>query len=168
MIIEGFLKSATLSPLVVVGNYIENQYVRSVVEKDCSGRIRFVGGIYDKKILKPLRYSCKAYIHGHSVGGTNPSLLEAMGSGNVIVAHDNRFNREVTAGKQFYFRDAGELSDCIEKIESLGKSDRDLYRDSGLELVRNKYNWSKILEKYLILLKEIRSEKEYLSQDMYC
>ncbi len=156
VIIDGYLRSRTLSPLVVVGNFIENQYVKSIVGKDYSGRIRFPGGIYDKKIINPLRFSCKAYIHGHSVGGTNPSLLEAMGSGNVILAHDNRFNREVTAGKQFYFRDAEQLSECIEKIEFLGKTDRDRYRDSALELAGNKYSWNKILEKYLNLLNEIR------------
>jgi rhamnosyltransferase len=65
-----------------------------------SGKIRFADGIYNKEDLNTLRFSCKAYIHGHSVGGTNPSLLEAMANRNIILAHNNVFNREVTYDNQ--------------------------------------------------------------------
>jgi glycosyltransferase involved in cell wall biosynthesis len=79
-IIEGFERADTSLPLVILG-YIENPkaYVRRLLEHR-SNRIRFIGAIYDKEKLGSLRFNARAYIHRHSAGGTNPSLLEAMAS----------------------------------------------------------------------------------------
>ena len=63
----------------------------------------FTGAIYDKSIVQALRFHSAAYIHGHQVGGTNPSLVEALGAGNAIIAHDNRFNRWVAGEVAFIF-----------------------------------------------------------------
>ena len=68
-----------------------------------SEKIHFLGGIYDKNKLMLLRAACLTYLHGHSVGGTNPSLLEAMGSKNICICHDNKFNREVIGDNGLFF-----------------------------------------------------------------
>lgn len=156
IIIEGFLQSGTEFPLVIIGNLIENQYVRDMTGKNYSGRMRFLGGIYDKTELNAIRYSCLAYVHGHSVGGTNPSLLEAMGSGNIILAHDNVFNREVTSASQFYFTDPEQFAERIKTIESLGTDDVNKYKALNISIIQNKYNWNNILTKYLVLLGELK------------
>ncbi len=155
VIIDGFMKARTDSLLVIVGNLIDNQYVRSLTSKNYSERVRFLGGIYDKRELNPIRFSCKAYIHGHSVGGTNPSLLEAMGSRNIILTHDNKFNREVTANSQFYFSNANQVKEGINCIEQLGKDEIEKYKESSLKMIIGKYNWDNILKKYMDFFREI-------------
>ena len=97
MAIEGYLHSKENGrrPLIVVGK-TNTPHGKELVEK--YGReknVRFVGGIYDFKKLDSVRHFSLAYFHGHSVGGTNPSLLEAMAAGCFVFAHDNIFNRAV-------------------------------------------------------------------------
>ena len=81
-------------------------------------KIVFTGGVYDQESLNMLRQNCFAYLHGHSVGGTNPSLVEAMSMKNLLVAHDNEFNREVCEDTAMYFQDSDDLKDKINLIES--------------------------------------------------
>ena len=81
-----------------------NAYHRAVREA-AAANVTFVGAIYDKQVLASLRYHSAAYCHGHTVGGTNPSLVEALGAGCAVIAHDNRFNRWTAGGGQFFFRD---------------------------------------------------------------
>ena len=100
IIVRGYLESKSKTPLIVVGDYSIQKYkhmIHDIINNNPSkgNKIFFVGGIYDPESLNMLRQNCKAYIHGHSVGGTNPSLLEAMISKNLIIAHDNVFNKEV-------------------------------------------------------------------------
>lgn len=159
MIIEGFKRSKTDSPLVIVGNLLDTKYIKYLISTNNSERVKFIGGIYDKNELYPIRYSCKAYIHGHSVGGTNPSLLEAMGSRNIILAHDNQFNREVTKDLQFYFKTAEDLSGRIENIELLDQEEAEKYKEISINRIRNKYNWDNILQKYLNLFDEVKITK---------
>jgi hypothetical protein len=88
-ILRGFASSESTCHLIVVGDdradtaYV--QQLRAVNDK----RIHFIGTVYNQDNLRSLRYYCRAYFHGHSVGGTNPSLLEALGCGNMVIAHDN-------------------------------------------------------------------------------
>jgi len=156
MITDGFKNAKTRAPLIIIGKIIDNQYVTNLIKKINSEKIRFLGGIYDRNDLNPLRYSCKAYLHGHSVGGTNPSLLEAMGSRNIILAHDNEFNREVTEGKQFYFKSADEVTEGIEQIESLTEDQAEKYKELSISRIIERYNWEIILRKYEDLFKEIK------------
>jgi len=72
----------------------------------------FPGDSYDRPILQALRFHSLAYVHGHRVGGTNPSLVEALGAGNPVIAHDNPYNRWVAGLAAVYFRHAGGSSDC--------------------------------------------------------
>ncbi|HYF07363.1 MAG TPA: glycosyltransferase, partial [Acetobacteraceae bacterium] len=95
--------------LVVLGNYAGGaRYVRSVVAA-ASDEVVFPGAIYEPDILAALRFHCRLYLHGHTVGGTNPSLVEAMAAGNAVVAQDNPFNRWVLGDAGRYFTDAGHL-----------------------------------------------------------
>ena len=155
IILEAFLKSAAACPFVVIGNLIENNYVKMLQSEFRSERIIFLGGIYDKEELKALRFSCKAYIHGHSVGGTNPSLLEALGSRNLILCHDYIYNRDVTGNTQLYFSDAEECRKKINSIELLSENDKKKYGEHAVDRIREYYNWDNILNKYIRMLSDI-------------
>ena len=152
MIIDGYRNAVTEKSLVIVGNITNTRYLRNIISDLNDPQIRFLGGIYDKKVLNSLRFACKAYIHGHSVGGTNPSLLEAMGCGNIAICHDNAFNREVTCGAQLYFSNISELSDNINKVENLPADESDRYKKSGIDRIHDYYNWDLIFQKYSALL----------------
>ena len=78
-------------------------------------RLLFTGAIFDEVKINALRTFCKLYFHGHSVGGTNPSLLEAMGSGRLIAAHDNEFNRAILQSDAFYFSSAEQVAQILNK-----------------------------------------------------
>jgi glycosyltransferase involved in cell wall biosynthesis len=155
MILEAYSGAATLAPIVIVGNIQNNGYTKSLIDRYRSDRIKFIGGIYDRNELNALRFSCKAYIHGHSVGGTNPSLLEAMGSRNIIIAHDNEFNREVTEGNQLYFSTSEQCKKKINEIELMKSDEIERYKESSNRMIVTKYNWDNILRKYLDLFNEI-------------
>ena len=113
-------------PLVVVGSAPYSQwYVDKVREAARSDpRIRFTGGIYDQGLLDQLYANGVTYIHGHSVGGTNPSLLRAMGAGAPVLAYDVEFNREVTAGNAFFWADAAALTPLLDQIAEGELDDR--------------------------------------------
>ena len=149
-IVRGFHHSASDKQLVIVGDHeAGTAYIQRILDiKD--KRVRFIGTIYNKPQLESLRYYCYAYLHGHSVGGTNPSLLEAMAAGNLVIAHDNTFNREVTGNKAFYFHDASQLANIINKIEE----DRppEIISSYYKNLVLEKYNWDVIANAYYLEL----------------
>jgi len=121
-IVEGFLSSGSKKKLVVVGDFQNGKYRALIEEKikklDGTDSVIFTGAIYEKELLNMLRQHCFVYLHGHSVGGTNPSLLEAMAMKNIILAHDNEYNREVGADALLYFKDPGELADRTRMLES--------------------------------------------------
>jgi glycosyltransferase involved in cell wall biosynthesis len=159
MIIDGFLESKTRYPLLIVGPFGKTKYCLNLVEKFKSERVHFTGGIFNRRELNSLRFACKAYIHGHSVGGTNPSLLEAMGNGNITICHDNDFNREVTSGVQYYFTDPQDLARSINSVETMSKEETDDFRNKSLERIKTYYNWDNILKKYSAIFKKILSDK---------
>jgi glycosyltransferase involved in cell wall biosynthesis len=146
-IIRGYIKSNIQQPLIVVGNLLETKYVNGLLQYK-SDKVRFLGGVYNKSKLEALRFGCKAYLHGHSVGGTNPSLLEALGSGNIIIAHDNVFNREVTNNKMKYFSTPEECSDAIIEVENLSDNDISGYKKLAIKRIKDFYNWERIAQDY--------------------
>jgi glycosyltransferase involved in cell wall biosynthesis len=158
LIIDGYLKSNTALPLLIVGNVTNTSYVQQL-SKIQRPNIHFIGGVYDRAALDALRYSCKAYLHGHSVGGTNPSLLEAMGSGNVCICHDNEFNREVTAGQHFYFSDSDDVAQVIRDIEQLDDAALLSIKTQAQQRIVNYYNWERISNMYKALLLRLTSNK---------
>lgn len=150
-ILEAYIASNSEKPLIIIGGYSSNEdyeeTINNILEQNKDKKIIFTGGIYDQDDLNMFRQNCFGYIHAHSIGGTNPSLLEAMIIGNIIVAHDNQFNREVGGDSLIYFKDHEGLKNKIECIES-GKEDcRKLKTESHERVIENN-SWNTIGSKY--------------------
>ena len=150
-IAKAFLKSGSTRKLVIVGDHLaQNAYVRALRAIDRSN-VRLIGTVFDRDKLTALRSHAFAYFHGHSVGGTNPSLLEAMACGNLILAHDNPFNRETLAGTGLLFREPDHLSRLIHDVEA-ACVDTDALRVQTQTRARMCYSWPKIISEYSELL----------------
>jgi rhamnosyltransferase len=104
-----------------------------------------------------LRQNCTAYIHGHSVGGTNPSLLEASISRNIIIAHDNKFNREVCGKSAVYFKNINELTRNLNLVYRYPENYHNLKEEVHCRVV-NDYSWEKITKSYVSLLNQLQNE----------
>ena len=169
-IVRGYLKSKTEKPLVIVGDFADSNYenqIKFIINNASEDkRIIFTGGIYDPQLLNMLRQNCSAYIHGHSVGGTNPSLLEAMISKNLIVAHDNEFNREVCGNSGLFFRDSSDLKNKLELIEANFSKYLKLKNDA-YNKVKYEYSWHDIANHYNLLLNSHRHEITVNSTDKW-
>lgn len=137
--------------LVVLGKYTEDNSYHRLVLNCCSEEVLFLGAIYDTNVVNALRFYSYFYLHGHQVGGTNPSLVEALGAGNAVLAHDNRFNRWVAGTGARYFSDENEFSDNLEEILNDEKVVSSM-RSSSLQRHSEAFTWTKILESYEVLL----------------
>jgi len=152
-ILQAFQRSSSNRQLIVVGNhFIETGYVAQICAVQ-DPRIRLIGTVYDQAKLTCLRYHSFAYMHGHSVGGTNPSLLEAMGCGNLIFAHDNPFNRETLGPCGYYFANAPELTQAIDRAEQ-EHTELMRLREASRSRTRENYSWLHIISKYASLLEK--------------
>lgn len=146
-IIDGFVASGTECDFILVGDHrASSGYVLGLKQKQHS-KIRFTGPVYDTEELQALRYHSRAYIHGHSVGGTNPSLLEAMGCSNLIIAHDNAFNREVLQDNGLYFLTPKDICNTIGNIDS-GLVDVNELQSSARSRALQFYSWDRITTAY--------------------
>jgi len=150
-IIRGYLVSDMSRPLVIVGN-LERQlaYARSLLQF-ASSRIHFAGAVYDREVLIALRGLARYAFHGHTVGGTNPSLLEALACGNLIIAHSNPFNREVGGDLMQYFTDSQEIPAALERFERMSLKERDRIRAFSRARIREHYSWEKVTRTYVAL-----------------
>lgn len=147
LIVEGFSKAPTKRTLAIVGdaNY-KSQFVAEL--KAAAGeRVRFLGHVHNRDHVKELFCNAYAYIHGHTVGGTNPTLLHALGYGACILARDNAFNAEVLGGHGLLFRDADDLAEKISSIETNPALAEGLRRTAP-ERIRTVYNWERITDQY--------------------
>jgi glycosyltransferase involved in cell wall biosynthesis len=145
-IVYGFQQYKRKWPLIIVGNLQKTVFVQKL-QAIAGDNIHFVGGIYDKDKLAILRAHSATYLHGHSVGGTNPSLLEAMGSHNLCICHDNTFNREVVSDHGLFFKDADDVSEILQKVEA-NLEGYVAMRDGVMNRVVNYYNWENMANKY--------------------
>ncbi|MFZ4400846.1 MAG: DUF1972 domain-containing protein [Bacteroidales bacterium] len=154
-IIKGVLLSETKLPLLVIGNY-NSKFGNYLYRTYNSSKIRFMGTIFDIEILNQLRFFSKLYFHGHSSGGTNPSLLEAMASSALICAHDNVFNRDVLKDNAFFFQDENQIAAIIDnEIDDYKKS---IWIPENIVKLHTVYNWEKIVTTYFDLFSEIDGE----------
>ena len=145
-ILDGMHMSKTEMPFLVVGK-TKNAFGQHLVEKFKNDpRIRFLGGIYNLDDLNNLRYYSNYYFHGHSVGGTNPSLLEAMASSAFIVAHQNEFNGAVLGKDALYFSDSDEVQEILNSQISIEQ--RDNYVGSNRLRIEEFYTWENIIKSY--------------------
>jgi glycosyltransferase involved in cell wall biosynthesis len=137
--------------LVILGKYDpEHAYQRSVMQA-ASDDVMFLGAIYEPEIVKALRFFARLYVHGHQVGGTNPSLVEALGAGNPVLAHDNRFNRWVAGpGAQYFDGEDG----CESTLTTLLDDEvrLDSMREASLARYHEDFTWDKVLGDYESLL----------------
>lgn len=135
-------------PLLILGEYTpeSNGYQKQVVDA-AGSEVKFVGAIYNKAVVQSLRYFARFYIHGHTVGGTNPSLIEALGAGSAVLAYDNKFNRWVAGEGAHYFSSEKE---CAKKIELLLRDDDlivTMRKQSRWQFSEN-FTWDKVYPAY--------------------
>lgn len=159
MAIEGYMASEEYGkkPLVVVGktNTKYGKYLVGHYGQDKN--VRFAGGIYDFDKLNSVRFYSYAYFHGHSVGGTNPSLLEAMASECFILSHDNVFNRAVLGGNAIYYSGKDDVARLLNGIRQLEADHRQDFTKKNLEVIRMQYSWERLVdehEKYFLWMIE--------------
>lgn len=146
MVLEGVtLNTENATPILVIGKhdtkygtYLKDKY------KDFSN-IRFMGAIYNLEHLNNLRYFSNLYFHGHSVGGTNPSLLEAMASQALVIAHNNDFNKGVLNENAYYFSNPVEVKKILSTVK---KSDNLQFIQNNYQAIADNFNWEKINGEY--------------------
>lgn len=151
LILQGVVQSESQDLMLVIGNH-DTTYGEYLKAKFKDARIRFVRGTYKKEKINNLRYFCRLYFHGHSVGGTNPSLLEAMACGCSIVAHRNRFNYEVLGEDAYYFSEPVDVANHIDHQEK-----REVHQErvkANRLKIEERYNWQLIAEEYEITLQQ--------------
>ncbi len=151
-IIQGVLKSGSKLPLLVVGND-STRYGSYLKKKYDSKQLVFCGSIFKKEVLDQLRRGSKLYFHGHSVGGTNPSLLEAMAASANICAHDNPFNRAVLQNNALFFGNVQDIFDILNNLDT--KSSCRKHVKTNLKLIKEQYSWDIICEEYDILFQKL-------------
>ena len=146
LIVEGYVASASTLPLVVVGSAPYAERYTAAIRDMADDRVRFLGGIWDQELLDQLYANARVYWHGHSVGGTNPSLLRAMGAGAAVNAFDVGFNREVlrTAGQ--FFETAEDVAKLAVDAEASPGALAERGRASAREAAR--YDWDEVAREY--------------------
>ena len=162
-VVDGYRASREERPLVVVGSAPYSQWyvdrVRLAARAD--SRIRLTGSIYDQEVVDQLYANAIAYVHGHSVGGTNPSLLRAMGAGAPILAYDVVFNQEVTAGEAFFWTDADSLRGIFDAIAGHELDDRLVaLRALSRSRIAEAYQWDAVTDAYEALILRLAASRK--------
>lgn len=153
MVIDAFMKCKTNKKLLIVSNISSSNYYNEVIKKTnltSDERIVFIDGIYDPIKLTAIRKNAYLYIHGHSVGGTNPSLLESLSLTNLNILYDVCFNREVGRDACLYFDSSKSLTRLLDNIS---KYDRIKYGDKCKKIIHENYTWEIIVQKYKEIFK---------------
>lgn len=150
--INEFMRSKSEKDLVIITNVEKNKFYDDLLLKtafDKDSRIKFVGTVYDEKLLKEIRDNAYGYLHGHEVGGTNPSLLEALASTRLNLLLDVVFNREVGKDGAVYFtKEPGNLSVLINEADMYDKNVIDDLEKKAKKRILNNYSWDYIVKEY--------------------
>jgi len=151
-IVAAFSRKPRGMKLVVLGRYDpEKMPYHKQVQDAASGEVMFPGAIYDKATVSALRFHSALYAHGHQVGGTNPSLVEAMGAGSAVLAHGNHFNRWVAGPGARYFEGEQQCADQLDAILS-DPSEIERMRAASRERHAAMFTWERVLGEYEGLL----------------
>lgn len=148
--IREFMKSNSKKDFVLITNVEQNSFFEKLKETtgfDKDGRIKFVGTVYDQELLKYIRENAFAYFHGHEVGGTNPSLLEALGSTRLNLLLDVGFNREVGENGALYW-EKDNLHILIEEAEKLDEEKIKILEGNVKERIKKQFSWDYIVGEY--------------------
>lgn len=152
IMIREFMASDTKRDLVIISNVEKNKFYRQLAEKtgfEKDGRIKFVGTVYDQELLKKIREEAYGYIHGHEVGGTNPSLLEALASTKLNLLLNVGFNKEVAKeGALYWDKSHFSLKKLIEKCDALTEEVIRNYDADSRSRVLQQFSWTDIVRKY--------------------
>jgi len=150
--IREFMNSSTNKKLAIITNVEKNKFYNELQEKlnfENDNRIKFVGTVYDRELLKKIRENSYAYIHGHEVGGTNPSLLEALGSTKLNLLLDVGFNKEVgQEGALYWNKEEGKLANLINECDKISYEQILDLNKKAKNRIEEEYSWDKIIEKY--------------------
>lgn len=150
--IKEFMKSNTKKDLVLVTNVEKNKFyekLKKATNFENDKRIKFVGTVYDKELIKKIREQAYGYLHGHSVGGTNPSLIEALATTDLNLLFDVGFNREVAENGALYWNlDAENLSKLIDECDKIQYSKITELSNNAKKRVYEEYTWKRIIERY--------------------
>lgn len=150
--ITEFMRSNTKKDFVIITNVEKNKFYDKLKAKtgfDRDDRIRFVGTVYDQELLKKIRENAYGYFHGHEVGGTNPSLLEALASTDLNLLLDVGFNREVAEDGAVYFnKDFMNLAKLIDRLEKIKNKDIKKIGMKAKNRIKSEYTWTEIIDKY--------------------
>ncbi|MCW2685060.1 MAG: hypothetical protein JWP33_2973 [Blastococcus sp.] len=157
VIVEGYTRSTATKPLVVVGSAPYSDAYTARVHAAADGRVRFLGGVWDQEQLDQLYAHSYAYLHGHSVGGTNPSLLRAIGAGAAVLAYDVDFNREVAGDAGRYFISPADVAAQVNAAEAEPRRIRSAGRRAR-ELAKN-YDWDDVAVGYEELALELAGRR---------
>lgn len=152
VMIKEYMKSNSKKDLVIISNVEENKFYKDLLEKtkfNEDNRIKFVGTVYNQDVLKKIRENAYGYLHGHEVGGTNPSLLEALASTKLNLLLDVRFNKEVGDNGAMYFsKDENNLANLINKCDRMANEDKKELQIKAQKRIKNYYTWDYIVKKY--------------------
>jgi len=145
-ILDGFNKSNSNKKFKVLGD-TGNRFGKYITNKfNNDERIEFKGGIFDNPKVRSLQNNSYLYFHGHSVGGTNPSLLEAMASEALIAAHNNPFNRSVLNTDAFYFSNATDVRELVENVQ-WQDTEKNMVMNN-LQKIQSQFNWDRVIDQY--------------------
>src|SRR6195952_217163 len=145
-ILEGFNNSSSHRKFKVLGD-TGNKFGKFITHKFKNDeRIEFKGAIFDTAKVRALQNNSYLYFHGHSVGGTNPSLLEAMASEALIAAHNNPFNKSVLHSDAFYFSDSNEVQHLVETVQR--KEHEQIMVKNNVNKIAVQFSWEKIISEY--------------------
>lgn len=158
IMIREYMKSTTPKDFVLITNIEKNKFYEILKEKthfEQDERIKFVGTVYNQELLKKIRENAYGYIHGHEVGGTNPSLLEALASTDLNLLLDVGFNKEVGQdGALYWNKGSAKLSTLLDSLDRNVKREVEEYAIKAKQRVKDEYSWKKIINKYEILFNE--------------
>ena len=157
--IREFMKSKSKKDFALITNVSDNflNILQRKTNFQKDKRIKFVGTVYDEELLKKIRENAYAYLHGHEVGGTNPSLLEALGSTDLNLLLDVGFNEECAKDGAIYWnKKDGNLAHCIDMVDNLTEDKKILYSQKAKERIKTQYSWNFIADEYLnVFIKKI-------------
>lgn len=165
VVLQAFAKAKSKT-LVVVGNWNKSEYGKQLKEQYANvTNIHLLDPIYDQTALDKLRSNCFTYIHGHSAGGTNPSLVEAMHLELPVLCFDVPYNRATTENQSMYFKDSDALVDLLNDLQF--EDYRALAHRMG-KIAKRRYQWSVIAQKYanLILTFDYNYQKKSVWSEM--
>lgn len=156
-LVQGFSAQHRDCKLVILGKFQpDTDMYHKKVMSAASEEIVFAGPIYEASTVQALRLHGLAYLHGHTVGGTNPSLVEAMAVGNPVIAHDNQYNRWVAGEGALYFRETADVDRCVSLLLA-DQSLRQRLGSAALDRYKREFTWERVAGQYEELLSRFLS-----------